>query len=141
MSDSVRKRIFEPFFTTKEVSGTGLGLWVSGEILAKHQATLQVRSRVATSESDASAWASAEPVSTFVPYRRSAYYPASAMPQESLSCECPANLMCRQALSSYLVEQLLRFCHTSRLFAHIARHPDARITRLDSTPLRHRRVL
>jgi PAS domain S-box-containing protein len=49
MDDGVRRRIFEPFFTTKEATGTGLGLWVSAEILAKHQATVRVRSR--TSES------------------------------------------------------------------------------------------
>lgn len=47
MPDAVRKRIFEPFFTTKEATGTGLGLWVSTEILAKHRGTIQVRSRVA----------------------------------------------------------------------------------------------
>lgn len=45
MSDSVRQRIFEPFFTTKEANGTGLGLWVSSEILEKHRGILLVRSR------------------------------------------------------------------------------------------------
>jgi signal transduction histidine kinase len=44
MTKETRGRIFEPFFTTKE-TGTGLGLWVSGEILAKHNATLRVASR------------------------------------------------------------------------------------------------
>ncbi|HEY9139087.1 MAG TPA: ATP-binding protein, partial [Terriglobus sp.] len=44
-SDAVRQRIFEPFFTTKEANGTGLGLWVSAEILEKHRGTLLVRSR------------------------------------------------------------------------------------------------
>lgn len=45
MSDAVRQRIFEPFFTTREANGTGLGLWVSAEILEKHCGTLLVRSR------------------------------------------------------------------------------------------------
>ncbi len=45
MSDEVRRRIFEPFFTTKEATGTGLGLWVSSEILVKHGALVAVRSR------------------------------------------------------------------------------------------------
>lgn len=45
MSDAVRHRIFEPFFTTREANGTGLGLWVSAEILEKHCGTLLVRSR------------------------------------------------------------------------------------------------
>ncbi len=39
------KRIFEPFFSTKGDTGTGLGLWVSREILAKHLGKVQVRSR------------------------------------------------------------------------------------------------
>jgi signal transduction histidine kinase len=47
MEKSVQRRIFEPFFTTKEATGTGLGLWVSAEILAKHSATVRVRSRTA----------------------------------------------------------------------------------------------
>ncbi len=47
MSESVRRRIFEPFFTTKEVTGTGLGLWVSAEIIAKHDGIVRVRSRAA----------------------------------------------------------------------------------------------
>jgi signal transduction histidine kinase/HAMP domain-containing protein len=50
MSPSVRKRIFEPFFTTKEVTGTGLGLWVSAEIVEKHRGVVRVRSRVAAQE-------------------------------------------------------------------------------------------
>ena len=47
MTEATRLRIFEPFFTTKETTGTGLGLWVSGEIIAKHKATVRVRSRAA----------------------------------------------------------------------------------------------
>jgi PAS domain S-box-containing protein len=39
------KNIFEPFFTTKEVVGTGLGLWVTKEIVEKHGATIRVRSK------------------------------------------------------------------------------------------------
>jgi PAS domain S-box-containing protein len=45
MSREVRRQIFEAFFTTKESTGTGLGLWVSQEIVRKHGGQIRVRSR------------------------------------------------------------------------------------------------
>jgi PAS domain S-box-containing protein len=47
MTPAVQRRIFEPFFTTKEATGTGLGLWVSAEIIQKHHGVVRVRSRSA----------------------------------------------------------------------------------------------
>ena len=44
MPTSVLRRVFEPFYTTKGVTGTGLGLWVSQEIVRRHQGALHVRS-------------------------------------------------------------------------------------------------
>lgn len=38
-------QIFEPFFTTKGAYGTGLGLWVSKQLIDKHGGSIQVRSR------------------------------------------------------------------------------------------------
>ena len=45
ISEAVRRRIYEPFFTTKLATGTGLGLWVTQDILTKHEGTIAVRSR------------------------------------------------------------------------------------------------
>ena len=50
MDRETQSHIFEPFFSTKGITGAGLGLWVSHEIVDKHQGLLQVRSRLATME-------------------------------------------------------------------------------------------
>lgn len=39
-----RNQLFKPFFTTKESVGTGLGLWVSKEIVTKHDGRIRMRS-------------------------------------------------------------------------------------------------
>jgi len=44
MSAVTLSRIFEAFFTTKGLSGTGLGLWISHEIVERHLGKLKVRS-------------------------------------------------------------------------------------------------
>jgi PAS domain S-box-containing protein len=50
MTPEVRRRLFEAFFTTKGATGTGLGLWVSHEIILKHHGTVHLRSRTASAE-------------------------------------------------------------------------------------------
>ena len=44
-------KIFEPFITTKGETGTGLGLWVTAEIVKKNGWTIHVRSRQRTGHS------------------------------------------------------------------------------------------
>ena len=44
MSPSTKMQIFEPFFSTKGIGGTGLGLWVSREIVSRHSGALRIRS-------------------------------------------------------------------------------------------------
>ncbi|MBW4028809.1 MAG: PAS domain S-box protein [Acidobacteria bacterium] len=44
MSAAVQARVFEPFYTTKDLNGTGLGLWISEGIIARHHGSIRVRS-------------------------------------------------------------------------------------------------
>ncbi len=41
----IRNSLFEPFVSTKGDTGTGLGLWVSSEIVRRHRGTIRVMSR------------------------------------------------------------------------------------------------
>jgi PAS domain S-box-containing protein len=49
MDAVAQQHLFEAFFTTKGITGTGLGLWVSLEIIQKHKGTVRARSRAASS--------------------------------------------------------------------------------------------
>ena len=61
ISPENQSRIFEPFFTTKGMSGTGLGMWITRDLILKHGGTLSVRS-------SASKPASGTVMSIFLPY-------------------------------------------------------------------------
>jgi len=39
-------KVLEPFVSTKQDTGTGLGLWVTSEIVRKHGGQLRFRSKV-----------------------------------------------------------------------------------------------
>lgn len=45
MSTETQASIYKAFYTTKGISGTGLGLWISSEIVRRHRGHLRVRSR------------------------------------------------------------------------------------------------
>ncbi len=47
----LRSRIFDPFFSTKGNIGTGLGLWVTKQIVEKHGGSIRMRSRCNAKES------------------------------------------------------------------------------------------
>jgi len=51
VSESVRKNIFEPLFTTK-AKGTGLGLWISKEIIYRHKGELKIINHSDLSQKD-----------------------------------------------------------------------------------------
>jgi signal transduction histidine kinase len=44
ISSKLRGQIFEPFFTTKKDVGTGLGLWISRQIIENHGGSIRYRS-------------------------------------------------------------------------------------------------
>jgi signal transduction histidine kinase len=69
--DEMRGKIFEPFVTTKGDTGTGLGLWISAEIVQKHGGRFHLRSRSSGTASTGTAF------SIFFP-RVNAYTKSSA---------------------------------------------------------------
>ena len=56
-----QQRIFEPFFTTKGMNGTGLGMWITHDLITRHGGSLTVHSRTGKP-------ASGTVVSIFLPY-------------------------------------------------------------------------
>jgi len=44
ISPEIKSRLFEPFVSSKGDTGTGLGLWVSSEIIRKHGGTIRFKS-------------------------------------------------------------------------------------------------
>ena len=46
MTAEMQKHLFEPFFSTKGIGGTGLGLWIVKDLVAKNEGEIRVRSSV-----------------------------------------------------------------------------------------------
>lgn len=44
MSATTQAQIYKPFFTTREGIGTGLGLWISADIIERHHGQIRLRS-------------------------------------------------------------------------------------------------
>jgi signal transduction histidine kinase len=42
-----QERMFDAFFTTKGIGGSGLGLWISAEIMERHQGRIRIREQPA----------------------------------------------------------------------------------------------
>jgi len=68
----VQNKLFDPFFTTKELKGSGLGLWVSRNLVMKHNGTIRFRT------STRAGWSG----TTF-----EVFLPAGVEPQKSLHAE------------------------------------------------------
>jgi signal transduction histidine kinase len=51
ITPEMKSRIFDAFFTTKGQTGTGLGLWISADIVQKHSGTVRVKSRATPGKS------------------------------------------------------------------------------------------
>jgi PAS domain S-box-containing protein len=67
---AIRSRLFEPFFTTKKDVGTGLGLWVSRNIIQKHGGHIRFKSSVQPGRS----WTA---FSILLPLNSSSFLPAT----------------------------------------------------------------
>ena len=61
MTPEIMRRIFEPFYTTKGITGTGLGLWITKDLLQKHDAVLSIRSSTRAEKSGTT-------ISLFLPF-------------------------------------------------------------------------
>jgi circadian clock protein KaiC len=64
ISRTTRHKLFEPFFTTKGTIGTGLGLWLTKDIIDRHHGLIQVRNHRHPRGAVFSIWIPEKPVGT-----------------------------------------------------------------------------
>ncbi len=72
MSEATKARVFEAFYSTKGIGGTGLGLWISKEIVDRHRGSLRFRS-------SRTEGASGTVFRLFLPHGSGAAHPPSVM--------------------------------------------------------------
>ena len=46
MDKDTLRQVFEPFFSTKGIGGTGLGMWITKDLVKKNEGTIRIRSSV-----------------------------------------------------------------------------------------------
>jgi signal transduction histidine kinase len=61
ISATAYRKLFEPFFTTKGNTGTGLGLWLTKDIIERHQGFIRVRNHQSPRGAVFSFWIPKEP--------------------------------------------------------------------------------
>jgi signal transduction histidine kinase len=82
IQSAIRRTLFDPFVSTKGDRGTGLGLWVSSQIVGRHGGSIQVKSR-AQSDITGSVF------SIFLPLSPTPQAQCEAFPEKSeISGEC-----------------------------------------------------
>jgi signal transduction histidine kinase len=64
ISRATLRRMFEPFFTTKGNTGTGLGLWLTKDIIDRHQGLIQARNHNHPRGAVFSIWIPEKPANT-----------------------------------------------------------------------------
>jgi len=47
----ILSRVFEPFFSTKGIGGTGLGLWITRDLVTKNDGTISIRTSTTSQRS------------------------------------------------------------------------------------------
>ena len=73
ISPDTMKNVYKPFYTTKGIGGTGLGLWISSEIVERHRGRLVARSAQREDKSGTV-------FELFLPYRSIPADPVSSSP-------------------------------------------------------------
>lgn len=78
MSHDTQCRMFEAFFSTKGIGGSGLGLWISADIMHRHGGKITIRSSQESAQTGTV-------VSLFIPFERAQELGLNALPEPSFA--------------------------------------------------------